>query len=137
MLGSDIEQYFKKHPLLKKYFLGIFAVDQISQIRFKDKTFAVVNTDTLEGEGEHWFLLIRSQRETDCFDSLGVNEETVRKRLGKMRNILFNESPVQPLTSVNCGVYVIYFALVRLLNADESFQEAGYLTLSFFQMQCI
>ena len=124
MLGSEIEQYFKSHPLLKRHFLGIFASDQIGQISFRNKTFAVVNTDTLEGEGQHWFLVMRSKAETDCFDSLGISKEEVQKRLGYKRNLNFNESAVQPVSSANCGVYVIYFALVRLLNYDETFEQA-------------
>jgi Ulp1 family protease len=124
MLGTEIEAYFKSHPILKKHFLGIFAVDQIARINFRHKKFAVVNTDSLSGEGIHWFLIFRSQTETECFDSLGVSKEEVQKRLGNMRNIFFNSSAVQPSTSVNCGVYVIYFALARMLNCDETFEEA-------------
>jgi hypothetical protein len=124
MLGIEIVNYFKAHPLLNRHFLGVFAADAIDNIILKEKTFAVINTDSASGEGKHWYVVFRANKEFECFDSLGIKGNTVVKRLSSVKKkVLFNKSAVQPLHSDKCGWYAIYFATARMLNADLPFQE--------------
>jgi hypothetical protein len=129
MLGLEIVDYFKSHPLLRKYFLGVFAADAISKILFREKTFAVINTDPASGEGKHWYVLFKMDKTLECFDSLGADIKTITERLPPAKKILFNESPVQPQYSDKCGWYAIFFATARMLNADLLFQEESNLTV--------
>lgn len=51
MLGSEIQAFFREQKHLGSRFLGVFAKDEIQNIKFCNKSFAVVNTDVLSGEG--------------------------------------------------------------------------------------
>jgi hypothetical protein len=130
MIGAEIIQYFEGSKSLKKHFKGVFASDQVKDIFLKEKTFVVINTDSVEGTGKHWFALFKVSNLTECFDSLGLDADILKKRLesfrGDLKPIVFNESPVQPETSVLCGWFCCYFATARLLNSDLSFEEAEF-----------
>src|SRR5437773_1906355 len=56
----------------------------------------------------------------ECFDSLGISEEVLEKRLPKanFKNCVFNETALQPQDSKNCGLYCQYFVTARFLNLD-------------------
>jgi hypothetical protein len=119
MLGSDIERYFKEHPLLRAHFLGVFAADQVHRLKLRNRTAAVVNTDSLEGDGKHWWCLLRLEGKLELFDSLGVSPAEIDERLG--RNCYFNSSPVQSDQSILCGQFCLYFvrALKVFSRADN------------------
>ena len=57
------------------------------------------------------------------FDSLGLNEDEVKFRLGQIAECNFNESAVQGQNSERCGGYALYFAFVRLANLDLDFDD--------------
>lgn len=53
MLGSEIEEFFRAHPLLRRHFLGVFASDQLRTVvqrRLRNRTLCIVNTDVSTGE---------------------------------------------------------------------------------------
>jgi hypothetical protein len=52
MLGSEILDYFSRHPVLHKHLAGVFAADQLRNLRLCNRSAAVVNTDKLVGEGK-------------------------------------------------------------------------------------
>jgi hypothetical protein len=124
MLGSELADFLKKLPLLKRHFCGVFAADQAPHLRLKvNKTFVIANTDVHDGDGQHWFLIMRVNHCLELFDSLGLTESVARERVGNVKCI-YNESAVQAESSIMCGLFCIYFAYSRLTNADESFSEA-------------
>lgn len=57
MLGADIEAFFKGHPVLKKHYKGIYAREQVKSIRLRNRSLAIINTDSLSGDGKHWYCL--------------------------------------------------------------------------------
>jgi hypothetical protein len=110
MLGSDIKAFFEEDPLFSGVFLGVFAADQVSGLFIKERTAAVINTDSIDGEGKHWWCILRLHGKLEYFDPLGVSSAEVEKRLGQ--RCYFNDSPVQSDHSALCGQFCIYF--VRL-----------------------
>ena len=71
MLGADIKHFFALHPNLKKRFKGVFAADQLWSLSLQNKTAAVVNTDSLNGPGKHWYTIIKLE------NRLGTNIVTL------------------------------------------------------------
>jgi hypothetical protein len=107
MLGAEISAYFKDDALFSSIFLGVFAADQVSGLVLKDRTAAVINTDTLEGDGKHWWCLLCLDGKLELFDPLGVSPAEVEKRLG--RKCYYNSSAVQSDNSSLCGEFCVYF----------------------------
>ena len=72
---------------------------------------------------------MRPQRCPHCkrlkvFDSLGVSEETVKDRLGKIKgDCLFNKDRYQAPGTNTCGKHAVFFAISRLSNHDENFED--------------
>lgn len=125
MHSSEIVQIIEKYPCIAKNFYGIYSIDLIPK-HFPVKYFIIFNEDLSTNEGTHWLALFRKSNQTlECFDSLGFNETKQSRflkycKIKKVKNIKFNETPFQPITSNKCGLYAIYFCLNRLLNLDLS-----------------
>lgn len=124
MLASQILHALQNCPF-KKFFRGIFASDTVPS-NLKDGYFIIVNTDKSSGGGKHWFTIVRRQNVIECFDSLGVNDAKKSYLLTnlKFKNVQylkFNSTPIQPLMSVLCGQYVLYFLYERYVNFDIDF----------------
>lgn len=122
MFSSEFEKYFES---VKQYFGGVFPFDKIPK-RLKQEHFIICNTGDSNSEGEHWFVLYRSDSYLiEVFDSLGINEEKLNKlkelKFQHVRKLNFNVTPVQSNESNNCGEYCIYFVYQRLFNKDLDF----------------
>jgi hypothetical protein len=126
MLGSEFEKYFENFLEFKKYFLGVFSIDNLPKA-LKINFFFVCNTKPSNAPGEHWFCVIKTQRNyIELFDSLGVNEEKelfYKQNLHFRGFLTFNETPFQSNSSQNCGFFCLYFIFQRLHNLDLTFEE--------------
>ena len=127
MLSDEIIEFFNFYPHLKKYFLGIRNIDTLIKT-IPVNHFLICNTDLSTGPGKHWFVLFRyNQRELECFDSLGVGTERqalLRSvQFKSIRELNYNESPVQSVTSSSCGEFCLYFIFERLHNLDFDFSD--------------
>lgn len=63
MLGNEILQCINSHAAFssQEHFLGILSIDKLPKDVEEDEDrikFAIVNTDTADGEGKHWFVII-------------------------------------------------------------------------------
>lgn len=137
MLGSEISAKIESYPCVKNNFKGIFAIDTIpSNLKVHD--FIIFNLDLSNEKGSHRLVLFKKSNSVfECFDSLGFNPEKqalfAKYNKSKSSKILkFNETVFQPIQSVNCGLYAIYFSINRLLNLDLSYKNvlSEYFTLN-------
>ena len=133
LYGTDFEPYFKKLDLIYPHFIGVVSIDQIPP-RFPEKHFLIVNLSPAGTPGSHWIVIIRSHKSLiEIFNSLGFENLDLIKSHLKFRftaEIQFNNTTVQLPTSSSCGLYCIYFAVHRVLNFDQGFEEtmADYFT---------
>lgn len=81
MLGADIVLFLQRFRNLRRLFRGTFASDQVQALcrDLKDKTFAICNTDSLAGPGQHWFVIFRLE---------GHFGKKSKNRLSKYLNVL-------------------------------------------------
>jgi len=127
MLTTDFYEVLD-NSLLKPYFKGVFASDQIPSV-LKVDHFIICNTDKSDSSGSHWFLIHRPSLKTiECFDSLGISE--IKKQflvstfsLKSVEKIKFNVTRVQPDNSDSCGKFCLYFIFHRMFNRDIGFSE--------------
>ena len=104
-----------------KSFIGCYASDQLESLSlsFFPCTF-IVNTDKNGMSGTHWICFHISKRRVEMFDSLGLVYENKLpieilrfiQRFAVSRDIKFNKC-LQPISSVLCGFYCIFFIFLR------------------------
>jgi hypothetical protein len=66
MLGSQIEAYFRNHPVLRAHFRGVHGANEVKRLRLQNRTAAIINTQGTneEGSGLHWWVLLRLENRT-------------------------------------------------------------------------
>ena len=97
------QQFINRIPLLKFRYLGSFPSDYAPALH--NDTFAIINTQPSNMQGEHWIMIANIRHELYFVDSLGRNGYTFLKQHYKQ----MMPAPLQPHPSV-CGFYTIYAA---------------------------
>lgn len=130
MLSIDFTTIFKTFPNINSLFDGVFAINTIPKKLMKVHHFIICNTDVDTGSGQHWFCILRTDKNTlECFDSLGIDEDkkvflsTFYKQSRVVKEIKINIDRVQSLRSETCGEFVVLFIFERLHNRDLSFSD--------------
>lgn len=125
METSEFQLHFKKIPFLQKHFVGVFAIDKIPN-NLKEKSFIVINLDPHYKKGSHWICAIKLHKnELEIFDSLGVKIKNLVKyfKFKKKITINYNKNPVQDLSSILCGKFVIMYIVERMFNQDMEMKD--------------
>jgi len=128
MLSVEFSEKLEKFPNLKKFYDGTFSSDTIPKSLKKDH-FIICNTDVSTGPGQHWYCVLKSEKNTlECFDSLGIDH--IKKNFLKLNfqlkgitEIEFNVTAVQPDDSISCGHFVLFFLIQRSHNKDLDFTD--------------
>lgn len=112
MTNYEVEQALKQIPGFK----GTLAKDMFKG-KIKPLESGVINLDDSTGPGTHFACYFNSpgSRFVDYFDSYGaVPPKNIEKYLkGSGKPIGWNTSQYQPIVSVLCGYYCIYFIKER------------------------
>ena len=103
MDNVSLRQIINLNPLLKYQYRGCFPSDHVPT-RDND-TFAIVNTQPSEMQGEHWIMVANSRQKLYLADSLGRKEYSFLKQQYEQ----MMPEPLQSHPSV-CGFYTIYAA---------------------------
>ena len=98
-----LQQIIIRIPLLKSRYLGSFPSDYVPTL--DNDTFAIINTQPSNMQGEHWIMIANFRHELYFEDSLGCNGYNFFKQHYKQ----MMPAPQQSHPSV-CGFYTIYAA---------------------------
>ena len=98
-----LQQIINRIPLLKFQYLGSFPSDYVSTL--DNDTFAIINTQPSNMQGEHWIMIANSRQKLYFADSLGRKKYSFFKQQFEQ----MMPEPLQSHPSV-CGFYTIYAA---------------------------
>ena len=98
-----LQQIINRIPLLKFRYLGSFPSDYVPTL--DNDTFAIINTQPSNMQGEHWIMIANSRQKMYFADSLGRK----KYRFLKQQYEQMMPEPLQSHPSV-CGFYTIYAA---------------------------
>ena len=98
-----LQQIINWIPLLKFRYLGLFPSDYVPTL--DNDTFAILNTQPSNMQGEHWIKIANSRQKLYFADSLGRKKYSfLKQQYDQMM-----PEPLQSHPSV-CGFYTIYAA---------------------------
>ena len=127
MESTAFQKYFNYFPFLKHNFVGTFSIDTIPK-SLKNHQFCVFNSDPSNCIGQHWLCCYKEHKNLYCFDSMGINDEK-KTLLSKycnvkgIKEIHFNETQFQSISSETCGHFTIYFLIHKSYNKDLTFED--------------
>lgn len=101
------------NDIVSRYPVTICCADQIEIQRGR---FVISNTDTSQGQGEHWVAFYFPKRGPyEYFDPLGNRPEDYGVGFEKILNktYLMNTGQLQQSTSNVCGLYCAYYVMKR------------------------
>ena len=99
----SLQQMFNHIPLLKYRYRGFFPSDYVPTL--DNDTFAIINTQPSNMQGEHWIKIAKSRQKLFFADSLGHKKYSfLKKHYEQMM-----PEPLQSHPSL-CGFYTIYAA---------------------------
>ena len=98
-----LQQIINRIPLLKFRYLGSFPSDYVPTL--DNDTFANINTQPSNMQGEHWIMIANSRQNLYFADSLGRKKYSFLKQQYEQ----MMPEPLQSHPSV-CGFYTIYAA---------------------------
>lgn len=100
----------------KRYFAGIYAINEIPRVNKKIPSYILVNTDISSGPGEHWLVLFFPNKDkVEIFDSLGQNPHEYNVELVKTLSlnsrisIEYTNKRLQSLQSNVCGAHTLFY----------------------------
>ena len=117
----DISLILSKDTYSRRVFKGVFPRNKLSDPGSRGPSAYVINTDPDHRPGEHWVgVWFNGKGGAEYFDSLGLPplHQDIKKFINKNSFAYSrNRRPVQPLLSYTCGLYVIYFILMKSRGA--------------------
>jgi len=126
LYSSEFKTYFSRIPSIAKHFHSVKPLDEIPKT-LPVRQFVVVNLSERKYKGSHWVIIFRSHRDiVEIFNSIGYkNIKDLRPylRFNFKTHLSYNNTPVQLSSTKSCGLYCIYFAVFRLLNMDQPFED--------------
>ncbi len=110
MNSNEITSALRLCPTTSRFFLGVYANNQIPSLCRNKSGFYVYNTEPAYRSGDHWNLVLNLPPQTEHFDALGRKPPNYVKGPTDMT---FNTTRVQSPFSTTCGQHVIYVAFLR------------------------
>ena len=99
-------------------FIGVFSLDQFFFL--KDiEGMSIVNTQSSNQPGEHWFVVDAQNNNVIIFDSYGLLSPVAKsvgimdKIFSKYENLWMNTYTFQSLDSNVCGDYCLFYIIAR------------------------
>jgi hypothetical protein len=113
-MNTRVLDYICRGEDYSHYFGGVYAIDEYysRQPHFKD--VCIVNTDSSNGPGEHWFVVDKTDIHPIIFDSYGELSPTTEKSYRSQFNVRdFNVETLQSFETNTCGDYAAFYVIMR------------------------
>ena len=114
LTSSFLREFFK--PFSK--FVGVFSQDQLTDLKFVENQFCIINLDFAHETGSHWIGLKFNKKSIEIYDSLGLTSDGWFKKpyfllrfllRFKKSHRIFITPHLQHSLSFLCGFYLLYF----------------------------
>lgn len=116
MNARDLSMILQTDTYARRYFRGVYPRNRLPRF-FHRPCALIVNTDKFGGPGEHWVAIwLDRNGQGEYFDSFGappVFEEVEKFLKSNCTNYNYNRIMYQDVTSAMCGVYVLYYILMK------------------------
>ena len=121
MNTEQLKGILSRYNCLRNIFVDITAINILPKdVPSAYPQLYIVNTDPLPNPGKHWVcVILYNYDKVDYFDSLGrpaayygCDLQDFLQRNGQKNNVI--QRRIQSFQSDVCGLYVVYFALMRL-----------------------
>ena len=104
----------QQDPVLKSYFQGVFASDQLPKSPSKRSSAYIVNTDPHDKPGRHWIALWTDQGICEIMDSYAMpisyyQAKPLERWINQWKYNVTNGQALQALTSKACGHYCLFY----------------------------
>ena len=118
LTNIEITKYLNCSP----HFLGCFMDDEIQNLKLSPGCLLIVNLDVSNQPGSHWIALGIFQNTIEVFDPLGFQLFSWPSLPVGLLSFLHSVSqhktvnvspPIQSKTSTLCGLYCIFYVLLR------------------------
>ena len=99
------------------HFRGVFMRDSLP-LKINENESAVVNLDSIKGDGTHWVCYYKEGNHIDYFDSFGnlkppIELQRYFNSSSNLVSVRYNYFPQQKLNSINCGHLCLDFLAKR------------------------
>lgn len=123
MNSKDISRVLGRDIHTRRVFRGVFPRDRLPrQVNTRRPSAFVINTDRSTGPGEHWVCVwFDGLGQAEYFDSFGlppVHPAIENFMLKHSSAHVYNPRLLQDLTSSACGLYVLYYVLMKSRGAS-------------------
>ena len=110
------QQRFKRIPLLKYRYRGSFPSDYVPTL--DNDTFAIINTQPSNMQGELWIMIANSRQKLFFADSFGCkNYSFLKQQYGQMMPEPLQSHPIV------CGFYTIYAAFLLFKFRQKNYRS--------------
>ena len=91
-------------------FLGVFARDNLSEIKTRDNFSVIVNTDASAEPGRHWVAIVVQNNVCHVFCSVGEEprSDDIVAFCRRFSSCFFNAEVPQSASEITCAAYAIY-----------------------------
>ena len=130
MDNASLQQLINRIRLLRYRYRGSFPSDYVPTL--DNDTFAIINTQPSNMQGEHWIMIANFRQKWYFTDSLG------RKKYSffKQQYELLMPDPLQSHPSV-CGFYTIYAAFHLFIFRQEEITGVHDVNVLSFISNCM
>ena len=127
MNNKEITSLLKSDPRARRVFKGVFPRDRLpdnNNNNNNDPAAYIINTDRSSGPGEHWVCVWFEGGAAEYFDSFGLPptsaaiQNFIDRHISSAGRLKYNQRLCQSLVSSACGLYVLYYVLMKSRGAS-------------------
>ena len=113
----QLKSIITKDKFAKKSFCGVIPIDYLPKTKLLKTCSFIVNTEDSSKSGKHWIAVYAPLRgSVEYFDPFGLEPSKIEIldfiKLNKKR-FIFNPHQIQASSSYNCGLFCIFYILLR------------------------